>query len=175
VGHVPSPRLQVPGRRCEGQSQLGRSARPAVSPRHVPNHRRPRRTRRSVRPATCRVSDRTMVRVVRPRRFEDVQRTRSRNKGTVRKKTGPSTRKHSKASSCDKSGLTAKRKKPKQSEGTESALLRNSGEAPPRFSRYLRPAGPFNGLTVALIERPAHHLRPPPCRRPSGQANAETA
>jgi hypothetical protein len=76
-GCVPSPRLQVPRRRCEGQSQAKRSPGQTVTPRHADNPRLPRRTRRSVRPAICRVSDRTMVRVVRPQRFSIVQRTRS--------------------------------------------------------------------------------------------------
>ena len=121
MGHVPSPRLLVPGRRCEGQSQLKRSPGHS-SPRYVHNPRPPRRTRRSVRPAPCRVSDRTMVRVVRPRRFEQSNGPRSRNEGTMRSKTDPSTRKNSKASSRVKTGLTAKSQRPKQSVGTESAL-----------------------------------------------------
>jgi hypothetical protein len=64
-----SSQLQVPGRRCEGQSQLKRSPGHTVTPRHESNHRPPRRTRRSVRPAVCRVSNRTMVRIARPQRF----------------------------------------------------------------------------------------------------------
>jgi hypothetical protein len=77
VGDVHSPRLQVPGRRREGQSQTWQYARQAVR----------RGTRITIGPLAepeeasgrppCRVSDRTMVRVVRPERFVHVQRIRS--------------------------------------------------------------------------------------------------
>ena len=68
-GIVLPPHLPLPGRGCEGLSHGG--VRPAASrPRHTANHRHPRRTRRSVRPALRgRVSDRTMVRPARPARL----------------------------------------------------------------------------------------------------------
>jgi hypothetical protein len=47
----------------------------------------------------------------------------------MRRKTDPSTRKHSKASPCEKTGLTAKSKEEKRSAGTESALDSRSHSA----------------------------------------------
>lgn len=69
VGAFPHP--AAPGSRTTGRGAVSsRSfARPAVSPRHSSHSRPPRRTRTSVRPAACRVADRTMVRVVRPERL----------------------------------------------------------------------------------------------------------
>ena len=130
MGDVASPRFQVPGRRCEGQSQPRRSARHTVTPRHSSNHRPPRRTRRSVRPAVCRVSDRTMVRVVRPECFVQRPTDRELKRATMRKKTAPRARKQQQASSRDTSGLIAHDQNRRQSVATKSVLDNRSHRTP---------------------------------------------
>ncbi len=99
------------------------SAQPAVTPRHSPNFRPPRRTRRSVAPATRRVSDRTVVRSARTRRLRSSRRIGSREggegcgrrllcvPGSTRRPRPPK-----------QSGLIAREKNTKQSAKTRFAL-----------------------------------------------------
>ena len=89
-GEVSSPRLS-----------------PAHSPAEVLSHARPpRRTRTSVRPAECRVSDRTVVRLENAiRACSGSPGTGSPNeRGTMRKKTAPPRQEHPKASATERSG-----------------------------------------------------------------------
>jgi len=116
---------------------LHRVVRPASNqPRHSSNSRPPRRTRRSVRPAPCRVSDRTMVRLVRPQRSQHVQiGSGVESRSTMRKKTATPTDENQRVSPNKNQGLIAKGKNSQQSGTTESALDNRSHR------------------TIALIER----------------------
>src|SRR5690606_29084918 len=104
-----SPRLQRledPGPRVRGEVSSPRLS-PAHSPAEVLSHARPpRRTRTSVRPAECRVSDRTVVRLENAiRACSGSPGTGSPNeRGTMRKKTAPPRQEHPKASATERSG-----------------------------------------------------------------------
>src|SRR5690606_23903718 len=104
-----SPRLQRledPGPRVRGEVSAPRLS-PAHSPAEVLSHARPpRRTRTSVRPAECRVSDRTVVRLENAiRACSGSPGTGSPNeRGTMRKKTAPPRQEHPKASATERSG-----------------------------------------------------------------------
>ena len=152
------------------------SARPKVMPRHDCNHRPPRRTQGSVRPAPCRVSDRTMVRIMRPPTLaERPGWIGSSRRGTMRKKTASQTRKHKVVSENQTSGLIAKGKEPRQSVRDRSALDNRSHRTPPPGPLSFESGAIEEGRTVPaaspLFFRFAHQLRlPPPClgRLPRG-------
>ncbi len=126
-GHSPRRRLEDPGRGCEGQSRHKMFARPAVMPRYFPHIRPPCRTRKSIRPAPCRVSDRTMVRLARTAtlgiRPVRIRQASHGDKGTMRKKTAQPRRKQRKTSVSEKKkGLIAQKKTTGSSERAKSAL-----------------------------------------------------
>ena len=121
----PRRRLQGPGRRCGGQSravrlpgsQSRRGTRLTLGPSAEPEEA-------SGRPAG-RVSDRTMVRVVRPERWHSSSVDPERKRGALmRKQTTPRTRQHRQVSSPEQSGLIVQGDIAQQS-ATPTAALDN--------------------------------------------------
>ena len=137
----PRRRLEDPGRGCEGKSSFLKSARPAVLPRPFRNFRPPRRTRKSVRPATCRVSDRTSDRTMvhsSPARDRSAwyssssdpnSSTREGQCETMRNQTASPHQKHRKTSCSKKSGLIAQENPAGSSETAQYALDNHSHRA----------------------------------------------
>ncbi len=117
-----------------------------------------RRTRRSIRPAACRVSDRTMVRVTRPsarNRPRLDPRKQRRGAGTMRKKTARPRPKQRKASTSKKSGLIAKEKTTGSSARAKSVLDNRSH----RTTNEYRLAAPrLPGGRVNLVQLDVRHL-----------------
>ena len=96
-------------------------------PRYSYNYRPLRRTRKSIKPALCRVSDRTVVRVARPHtlgiRPVRIRQASQGDKGTMRKKTAPPQRKQRRtSSSAKKPRLIAQKKTTGSSERAKSVL-----------------------------------------------------
>ena len=126
-GSFPSPAARGSGTRVRGAVSSQDFARPAVMPRYFPNFRPPCRTRKSIRPAPCRVSDRTMVRLARTAtlgiRPVRIRQASQGDKGTMRKKTAQPRRKPRKTSVSEKKkGLIAQKKTTGSSERAKSAL-----------------------------------------------------
>jgi hypothetical protein len=118
-----SPAAPRSGTRVRGAVSTESFARPAVPPRHSPNARPPRRTRRSVRPASGRVSDRTVVRVRATLALAFVQvGSGAQGRRTMRKTTAPTTRRHRSVSPIQHSGLIARENDVPQSAAAECAL-----------------------------------------------------
>jgi hypothetical protein len=146
---VPFPRRssEFPGTGCEGQSLGDVSARP-YQPRHGLHFRHPRRTQKSVRPAACRVSDRTMVRLGATQTLAHVPRRSEPNKGTMQKKNAR-TRKQDSASSTETSGLIAKGQKPPRSAGAKPTLDDRSHRTISLHERCPPPNHPYYGVMRA--------------------------
>ncbi len=180
-GEVSSPRLS-----------------PAHSPAEVLSHARPpRRTRTSVRPAECRVSDRTVVRLENAiRACSGSPGTGSPNeRGTMRKKTAPPRQEHPKASATERSGpnqtsgLIAKgeqggrsaRRSPTLDDRSHRTRRRaeRGGRLPGRAAFILEPSVPrpdppfmMNGVSSGGI--PAHPAVEPAGRGRLHPANADS-
>ncbi len=127
MGFVPPPAARGSGTRVRGAVSSQDVARPAVRPRYFPNFRPPCRTRKSIRPAPCRVSDRTMVRLARTAtlgiRPVRIRQASQGDKGTMKKKTAQPRRKQRKTSVSEKKkGLIAQKKTTGSSERAKSAL-----------------------------------------------------
>lgn len=148
-GRSPRRRLEDPGRGCEGQSRIRCFTRSAVMPRYSHNSRPPCRTRKSIRPALCRVSDRTVVRVARPPTLSirpvRIRQASQGDKGTMKKKTAQPRRKQRKTSVSEKKkGLIAQKKTTGSSERAKSALdnrshrTQSSAVAKPSAATHVR-------------------------------------
>ncbi len=155
-------------------------ARPSVTPRHSPNLRPSRRTGTSTRPASSRVSDRTMVRPARPTRLQHPAPIPSAySSTTMAKKTQPSHTRPS-ASSSQPSGLIVKSPPAPRSAKAKPALDDRSHR-----TGNLTSVASSCSASVVILRSQAHsgrpvgprvaHRRPEPespCRRSRGTVGA---